>query len=50
VHVAWLELDQVYLGCLADALEVPASQYSPLAQVWAQVVDQDPAVDVTSLG
>ncbi len=50
VHVAGFELDQVHLGCLADAFEVAAPQDCSLAQVRAEVVDQDPAVDVTSLG
>jgi hypothetical protein len=50
VHVTRLELDQVHLGLLADALEVPAAQDRSLAKVGAEVVDQHPAVDVTSLG
>jgi hypothetical protein len=50
VHVTRLELDQVYLGRLADAFQVAASQNRSLAQVGAEVVDQDPAIDVTSLG
>jgi hypothetical protein len=50
VQVTSFELDQVHLGRLADTLEVPASQHSSLTKIGAEVVDQHPAVDVTSLG
>ena len=50
MKVAGLELDQVYLMLLPDALEVPASEDRTLAQVWAEVVDEHPTVDIASLG
>ena len=50
VKVAGLELDQMYLMLLPDALQVPASEDRTLAQVWAEVMDEHPTVDVASLG
>jgi hypothetical protein len=49
MEVAWLQLDKVDLARLPDALEVPASKHCPFAQIRAEVVDQHPPVDVTSL-
>lgn len=49
MEIAWLQLDKVDLARLPDTLEVPASEHGPLAQFRAEVVDQHPSVDVTSL-
>jgi hypothetical protein len=50
MHVTWLELDKVHLAGLPDTLEVAPAQDRSLAQVRAEIVDQHPAVNVTSLG
>jgi len=50
MDVTGFQLDYVHLRRLPDAFEVAAPQDCSLAQVRAEVVDQDPAVDVTSLG
>ena len=50
MKVAWLELNEVHLAGLPDALQVPASEHRPLAQVRTEVVHEHPTVDVASLG
>jgi hypothetical protein len=50
MHVTWLELDKVHLVGLPDTLEVAPAQDRSLAQVRAEIVDEHPAVNVTSLG
>ena len=50
VEVPRLELDQVHLVGLPDTFQVPPAKHGPLAQVRAQVMNQDAAVDVTPLG